>query len=581
MNIPPMRKRTPKLASRNIVAYDLESTRIQEGTPEPLFLTMFDGENTEVYETIGYDALHDVVVSRMLTDERAGCRFVAYNGNRFDAYLIARSLMSDSRFRCEPWLTKGKSMRGMLIRSTENKRRMWHFSDPMAMFAFLGKLDDFLRVYAPEYHKHHIDVENFDTRNIEHIEYAINDSVACWHATINASEILEKVTGIPAQNTIGKVAVKYFESKMPEDTLVWKAPTSMQEPLRKTKRGGYVHCAGRFRGRVWKYDINQAYAWAMKQPMPSGRAAHTAIYLPEKLGIYRVTISRDEPTLVPFYCRGIEKGVHWTDGYEVETWILSTEVEFLIRTGWNVRTHEGWVWSDRFDMSEMVDHLEHERLTCEGGPKGAIGTMIKYVGNNAFGKTIEEHDGLRMVFSAEKPDGYHYYQAEDEDFDGVWFKYEEPKEESYHKPQIGCFIMAYARIRIMETALFAPKSFLYADTDCIVFTKNMDHVLWLDVGKYGAFKIEESGTPYIFINKKVYCSETLDDDGIRPKTAHAKGLNVNKLTYQEYIEWYNGVIPEQEQVQRQSIVKTMAKSPMFLTRERDGSFVLPLADVDT
>jgi hypothetical protein len=54
-------------------------------------------------------------------------------------------------------------------------------------------------------------------------------------------------------------------------------------------------------------------------------------------------------------------------------------------------------------MQEMVDRLEALRQTCEGGPSGAIGTMVKAIGCNAYGKTAETVPAWRVVISADKP----------------------------------------------------------------------------------------------------------------------------------------------------------------------------------
>lgn len=573
----PMRQRRSRMKERSMISYDLETTAITEGTPTPLYISIYDGETCSGFPTKGFGELHSVVCREILTDENIGKRFIAYNGNRFDAYLIARSMMTDSAYRIEPWLAKNHSFRGMAIYDTDNRKRFWFFSDPMNMFGYLGSLESFLSVYAPNYHKQHIDIMHFDNTNPEHIEYAKNDSIALWHAATNAGASLKHVTGIPAQNTIGKTAVKFFESKMPKDALVWRVPQSAERSLILAKRGGYVYCRGRYRGNIWKYDLNQAYAAAMKEPLPSGRCVHTSKYKAGKLGLYLCTIYRYEHTPVPFYIRDASGVPHTTHGETVTGWILSPEIDFLLSTGWDVLVQEGWYWTDRFNMREMVNELEHARIHCEGGPKGALGLMYKAVGNNAYGKTLEDHDGLRIVFAAECPDGYHAYQAESPEYDYIWIKKDDKHIETYHRPQIGIFITAYVRIWIMESALTSPDTFLYADTDCVAFSTDVSEHLWLDAGKYGAFKVEVFNEEFIFINKKVYCSitEHPKKPGI-PLHVSAKGLHIAGLTVTDFERWYDGHIPKQTQTQRQNILKVMANDPMFIDRERMGSFVLLL-----
>lgn len=577
----PFKRRKSRLRYREEIAYDLETTAIAAGTPSPRYLSLYDGETAHGYVCQSMPELGALVVRTMLTDDTVGKRYIAFNGNRFDAYLVVLSLLTEPQYRAEPWLARSDAFRGMMVVDIENEKRRWFFSDTIAMFGFQGGLDDFLKVFAPDYHKQHIDVLNFDAHNPKHVEYAINDAVALWHASRNAGQTMKEATGIPPQNTIGKAAIKLFEANIPDGTLIWRVPESALLPLKQTKRGGYVHCAGRYRGPVWKYDLNQAYPSAMRNDLPAGRCTRTKGWIPDVLGIYRATVSRVDKTNIPFYMKDdVTNKMIYTYGQEVTGWLCSPEIIFLQQTGWDVMIYEGWYWADTFNMSPLVDHLEEARLTCEGGPKGPRGYMYKMMGNNAYGKTLELASGVRVVVAAECPRGYHPLYEEDEAFNGLWFRMEDVSDVTYRRAQIGTFITAYVRLTIMRTALLAPEAFRYADTDCVVFDRDMSDQIWIDPGKYGAFKQEEAGEVFVFINKKVYCSEAwyTDDDGKkRPCTAHAKGLRVKDLTIDDFERWYAGDLPVQTQTQRQSIIKVLSGAGMFNDHARTGSFVLPMA----
>ncbi|NDG20048.1 MAG: hypothetical protein EB117_17545, partial [Betaproteobacteria bacterium] len=114
--------------------------------------------------------------------------------------------------------------------------------------------------------------------------------------------------------------------------------------------------------------------------------------------------------------------------------------------------------------------------------------------------------------------------------------------------------------------LIDPAAWLYADTDSVAFNRNVTDQMDIDPGRYGAWKIEESGTPYRIIAKKVYASL----DGSKRS---AKGMNVKRLTDEDFQSWLNGTPPTQTQVQRQNFLKVMAGSEMYLERQRRGTAI--------
>ena len=107
----------------------------------------------------------------------------------------------------------------------------------------------------------------------------------------------------------------------------------------------------------------------------------------------------------------------------------------------------------------------------------------------------------------------------------------------------------------------APGAFLYADTDCVVFSKPV--ALPLDPKRYGYWKLEDDGVIYRLITKKVYFSADF-------RVRHAKGLNVGRLTQDDFERWYKGEPPKQIQIQRVNWLKVMDGQGMFVEREKYG-----------
>jgi hypothetical protein len=229
---------------------------------------------------------------------------------------------------------------------------------------------------------------------------------------------------------------------------------------------------------------------------------------------------------------------------------------------------ESWVFTDTFNMREYVDKLETLRTTCEGGPAGPIGTMAKMVGNHSYGKTVEQLEPINYVLAAETPEGYApFYGDGMEPLEHIYFQFiteEKIRPKAYHQPQIGTFITAYVRMVVRRAALLRPDDWLYADTDCVVFSSDVTALLDTDAKRYGAWKIEEQGAQFQIIAKKVYAN-------METGVGHAKGLNVRRLTPQDFDQWFHGDAPVQEQTQRNNFMQVMQGAEMYRTQIRSGT----------
>src|SRR5258706_6104845 len=95
-------------------------------------------------------------------------------------------------------------------------------------------------------------------------------------------------------------------------------------------------------------------------------------------------------------------------------------------------------------------------------------------------------------------------------------------------------------MEVRRAALLAPGAWLYADTDCVMFSQAV--ALPVDPGQYGKWKLEAAGEPYLLIAKKVY-SDILYWGPIATRTRHAKGMNVKKLPDDDFSAWYKGAWP--------------------------------------
>lgn len=567
-------------APLRIVAYDFETTSIAAGTPRPVWLTAF-GADMRFESPVGTtEHLADILSAHFLTDERKGTAYCAWNGNRFDGFFIAVALLGDDRYIVVPYLTRSKALRGIRVqlRDDAGKRtaRHWHFLDGIAMTGLAGtSLDAFLERFAPDFRKLtgtiDFEREEFDPDNPAHRAYAMRDSQGLYHGLMRAQSIMLETFGEPLRTTIGATGIRILRRHIPDGVIVRALPEECERIVRdQVMRGGYVYCARQFRGPVWKYDLNQAYAHAMRAvDLPSGSLSRCS-KIPHYARAFIACVSGELDSRVPFYvkCPGPTGRIQAQMLMKLDhAWLTAPEIRQLEREGAKLTVHDCFVWSQSFRLTEYVGLLERLRTTCDGGPSGPIGTMVKSTGNNSYGKTSEQLDGIEYIIAAECPPGF---QPEFEGADilpNVWWRFSPlSPDKPWHKPQLASFITAFVRMEVRRAALLNPRAWLYADTDCVIFDRDITDRLDIDSKRYGAWKVEESGTEYLIIAKKVYASA----DG---KKRSAKGMNVKRLDMGDFARWFDGDEPTQDQTQLQNFLAVLRGAEMYRRQTRRGTRV--------
>jgi len=580
----PMRHRERRARLLPMIAYDLETTRIQSNeTPRPLYLTAYGADWRASLRVASLPQLAEILCARFLIPEFNRARFVAWNGNNFDVYLVAAALLAYPKYVIRPYLTRSKNLRGLRVTQAgaldaKGKELSWEFLDGISMTGLVGKtLADFLKVFAPEFQKlagPDFSKRDFNVNNPQDVAYAERDSEGLYRGLQYAESIVLEKFGVGLQPTIGNLGIKIFQSKMPQEVTVWAPAFNVLTPLREqVMRGGFCYRARKFDGPIWKYDINQAYAAAMRDArLPCGRCLWSPYRLNKYAGVFIVRCSGENSrNRVPFYYRGMDRAAGTALTALPETWLTSIEWNQLLKEGWKLTAYESFFWDEHFSMKDFVTELETLRMSAADGPAGALGTMLKMIGNNAYGKTVEQLDGLELVMALDCPEGFSLYQAEDDQLQHVWYKFGAPVLREYHQPQLGAFITAHVRMEMRRGILRNPDAWLYADTDCLAFSEAVD--LPIHASKYGLWKIEEAGADYWIINKKVYAKKSGTWD--RGHARHAKGMNVNRLGRAEFKAWFDGCPPSQVQVQRQNFVKFVTGTAMFAERTKVGEVLKP------
>lgn len=600
-----VRKKPPKPA--RLIAYDFETTRIKPGTPDAVYITAFGADMHYASQIQGLNNLRLILKNNFLTEQKRGVKYVAWNGNNFDAYFVAAALVSDPDYVIRPYLTRSNAVRGLRVTLKtdpgDGGGEGWEFLDGMAMLGLVGvSLAKFLDNFAPDFPKAQgvidFDKEEFDPLNPQHQFYAMRDSEGLYVAMRRAQDILIEAFDQPLAVTMGGACIKIFTANIPEDTEIATAPEHVLKIIRNyVMRGGYCYSARRYTGPVWKYDLNQAYAAAMREArLPAGFVSHTQYGVNRFASVYigRVTATNAR-NKIPFYCRSETNGrlkAAFATTEIRDTWLTSIEINQLRNEGWRVTVAESYYWDDSFSMRDYVDKLERGRMQAAGGPSGPIGTVYKNVGNHSYGKTVEQLEPFEYVLAPYCPPGYAPYYPDDADdpMQHVFWRQMQPDEirpKNYHQPQIGAFITAHVRMVVRRAALLSPDSFLYADTDCVVFDSDVTAKLDIHASRYGAWKVEEAGTVYQMIAKKVYTQvadeETRDawqsaDKDVREAARKrikrsAKGMNVRRLSPEDFDAWSVGQPPVQDQVQRNNFLAVMHGAEMFRSQQRSGTSV--------
>ena len=568
-----------------IFGYDFETTRIQEGTPDLLYITVFGMDYKLSMRLDQGDSdrrlllLLQILENHLLIPEHNKAKFIAWNGNGYDVHFLVAALLKSKEWTLHPYMTSSKALRGLRVKSKRkyriNGKRLilqYEFLDGMSMTGITNKtLKQFLATFAPDLPKLELDLDKitFNPDDPVHVAYAERDSEALYVAMTRINEIIHELTGLRLKPTIGNIAINYFMDNVPKGVRLKKPSESVAEILHgPVKRGGYCWCMQQYTGPVWKYDINQAYAAAMRDAkLPADECVYTETYVNGMPGIYEVILSRDKLSPVPFYYKSDNDPVgKFTCGKdEVICWLTSIEIDHLRLDDWNVTVNGGYTWMDSFNWKNIIDELERLRATDKDGPSGSLGMMVKNIGNNAYGKTLEKLNGLELIISAEQPEGFDLYDPFDEIAQFIYCRSRPVFKKRHHLPQIGVFVTAHVRCKVRETALLAPEAFLYADTDCVVFSRPMDSYLTIDKVHYGDWKIEAENIPYIIIGKKIYHGE----DG----STKAKALRTKELSREDYEKWLLGITPEQTQIQRNNLLKFLAGYAMFRKQDRNGTDV--------
>lgn len=560
-------KRTLTKRPLQFLAFDIETTPIRIGTPTPKYITV-KGEDVELESDL--DNAKDLArffTDHLLVSRFNRYRFVGWNCGRFDIYFVLDALCAVKGVEILPMVGRGDVKAAIIKRG----KLTFTLCDGKTMTGFNGGLDDFLKAIIGEGKKDLVlDAKTeFNGRDPMHSLYAKWDSEGLYIAIKTFDQTLRTTFGAGLKATVGGFGISYFRGKMPENKWCRTPPEKCRDAIHKSAyRGGFVWCAKQHFGKVWHYDINQAYGGAMRSTqLPCGSIARTTRYRENQRGIYLVSGQWTTPAQIPFFATSIDKnGKAYRSNFYTKIidrcWLCDIEIEQLRSEGFVFQVYDGWVWSDTFDFSDAVNDLEKMRSqAAQGDP---IHLIVKAIGNTAYGKFADQGADFEYCISKDKPQGVGWFQYDpfETEKQNLWCRH--TKNERYYnalyQPQIAAFVAASVRCQVRAACQREHENFLYADTDSIILSKPAN-ALDLDSKKYGSWKTVSAGNKYIIVGRKVYAD--LDSEQVKTTAVH-------NVTIEEIKKWYDGEPPKKSMLARRCALQTVFGFDMFYELERRG-----------
>src|SRR5690606_11345375 len=326
-----------------------------------------------------------------------------------------------------------------------------------------------LSVFAGE-EKHDIGLAEdviFDPSNPEHVEYLKADVRILYQAYRAYHRVLHQTFGINPRLTAGGCAIAAMSRCLP--CPIYRQREPGQEFVRRAYFGGLTLLRSRVSHReAAQWDARGMYAWAMKQPLPIGRAFYTREEHPDLLGIYKVGVRAPEDipfTFVPYRLR--EGGVAWPTGQCV-TYLPSVTTSYAGTLGYEIDVLEGYVFPGYdYPLRTFIERCEELELENKGN---ALGAAIKILRNSGYGKFAQKKQHNKLIFNPAPPDGaMPIFDLQTGLNIASAYVITEAKELEFGFIEGAAFIAAYARFNLARAVYQAgPENVVLGDTDSLV-----------------------------------------------------------------------------------------------------------------
>lgn len=366
-------------------------------------------------------------------------------------------------------------------------------------------LEKLATAFCPEIPKLEIDIENFDPKNPDHIEYAKRDVQILLVGLPRLFDMIGAHFDVQPSATAAGTALKAWQKSLPKDKVFDASEWGEKEQfIRQAYYGGLVFLtSNRAHSNCVTFDRNSSYPAAMLEfGVPVGRPQYTTDFEEDYPGIYRVRVKAPDDLIVPILPARNDRGyMRWYRG-EFETCVTTQELQFATKHGYEViDLFEGFYFGEvEFPFHDFIGLCRMIRMAYPGKTEEQVAKLMQ---NSLYGKFGSRRERTALV-SAMSADEEELLGAIPFDDAGMWYVKKELDETMRCMPQWAVFITANARLALLEQVYrVGPENVLYGDTDSITLKAGFEHLI--DVGaEYGQWKLEKEWDVFRAIAPKVY-----------------------------------------------------------------------------
>ena len=382
-------------------------------------------------------------------------------------------------------------------------KHAWYLGDSLRVMP--EKLEKILQSFAPHRTKAPLPTGKFSFQDKAWERRIVEDTLGLYESLIEIQKIVKGAFGIPLSFTMPATALKAARTMLPFPYIKRTGRKAMDWIRAGAYSGGRIEVfvQGEFKNHIYCFDINSAYAWAMKGEFPLGRGRYTR--QEPKMGYYigrTVVQVPGNETFPPVLSRLFN---HAFCVGEFQALLTKEEVDFARSCGATVKFIEGWTWIKTYPVfKDFIEKCEQLRATDYQGP---LGKTIKLMQNGLYGILgMAPFRKVQMLSLEEQklPWFIAFDNKTGEYVEGAWetIKYRESPNMMHHYAAI---ITARVRVRLSEyIRMFAQYGLkpMYAHTDSIWAQGKNDlpPEIQAEVSKeYGKLKLEHTGLRAIVV----------------------------------------------------------------------------------
>ena len=291
----------------------------------------------------------------------------------------------------------------------------------------------------------------------------------------------------------------------------------------------------------------------IQKQFPQGESIETDVYIPNKLGCYRVEdiVFGNHPDYFKDFPEKTNKGLDWHSSNLSEAYLTSIDIKRIKRNGGTMKIKEGVYWDKTYNPFQFLLDFTNEKQrqdTLKGTIEynEAMRTVCKLCPNSLYGKMMERSKN----YTYKLYDNFNDLDHSEIDYQKVGYtngKYvvKEASDSSKSPLQLGIFILGYARDKIMNYADMIGRDKIYGletdsiSTDYINIKPIQDSIdpnykIGIELGQ---MEIENKTiSDLIVCGKKCYGAKYIGKDGKENYKLRFKGVPSYKLTFDIYIE---------------------------------------------